>query len=245
MAYVGNKRNEFNELYEMIKDNLENIDTIIEPFCGSSAFSYFLSLKHPKKFKYILNDGDTSLIECYKIFQDDDKLNDLITAMDGFCLNIDKEKYNALCKVDHIHNWFLKHKIYCMRHGLYPTKGKINTDFKKLKTVPIINFLKTENIEFSTKDGAEIVEKYKNDSNVLMFLDPPYLLSCNALYENASGNIYEYLYNNNISNYSAKIYLILEDVWIIKLLFKEQIKKIYNKHYEMSRRNTNHIIISN
>ena len=50
--------------------NFDNIDTIIEPCCGTSALSYYISLQHPKKFKYILNDLNKQLIELYTIMKD-------------------------------------------------------------------------------------------------------------------------------------------------------------------------------
>jgi site-specific DNA-adenine methylase len=106
ISYAGNKRNEFNLAYEQIKDRLENIEYIVEPFCGSSAFSYFLSLKHPKKFKYILNDNCRQLIECYKIFQDDEKREELIKQVNEMNVDLTKEKYDAIVKIDETSNWF-------------------------------------------------------------------------------------------------------------------------------------------
>lgn len=66
--YSGNKRNEAENIYNTTKDiyNYEDIETIIEPFCGSCAYSYYLSLKHPNKYKYILNDNDNNLIKILK-----------------------------------------------------------------------------------------------------------------------------------------------------------------------------------
>ena len=58
-------------------------------------------------------------------------------------------------------------------------------------------------------------------------------------------NIYEYLYKNNIDNMKALIILCLESNWIIKILFNNQIKKEYVKQYQISKKKTNHLIISN
>ena len=49
-------------IYEDIKNKLDNITTIIEAFCGTSAFSNYISLKRPKQFKYVLNDTNIFLI---------------------------------------------------------------------------------------------------------------------------------------------------------------------------------------
>ena len=49
MAYFGNKRQEVENLYNFLKSKLENIKNIVEPFCGSSALSFYISTLHPKK----------------------------------------------------------------------------------------------------------------------------------------------------------------------------------------------------
>ena len=73
-------------------------------------------------------------------------------------------------------------------------------------------------------------------------MDPPYLNTCNDFYFDSKVNIYEHLYENDIKNEKAKIYLILEDNWIIKLLFNKYIIQSYDKKYQTTRKNTNHII---
>ena len=46
MSYSGNKREEVENIYNLIDFN--NIATIVEPFCGTCAMSYYISTKHPK-----------------------------------------------------------------------------------------------------------------------------------------------------------------------------------------------------
>ena len=244
ISYCGNKRNEFNKIYESIKDKLNDIEYIVEPFCGTSAFSYFLSLKHPKQFKYILNDNCKNLIDCYEIFQDPDKLNSLIEKLNTFLIDIDKEKYVKIIKIDDIPNWFLKHKLYNIRPGLYNTNNN-KKDYNELVNTPIINFLRTENITLSNIDAIELFNKYQNNNKAFIFLDPPYLQACNSFYNESNTNIYEYLLHNNINGLESKIILVLEDNWIIKLLFKDNIKDSYNKRYEKSGKKTNHLLINN
>ena len=244
IAYSGNKRQEFNNIYENIKDQLENIEYIVEPFCGSSAFSYFLSLKHPGKFKYILNDNNKYLIESYKIFKDTEKTEQLINKLNSFLINLDKEKYKNLVKVDNVDNWFFKHKFYAIRAGLYPINHN-KKDFNDLYKTPIINFLKNEEIILSNEEGSDICKKYENNNKALIFLDPPYMQSENSFYSDGNVNIYEYLNNNNILKNTSKIILVLEDNWIVKLLFKEHKFISYPKKYEYKQRKTNHLIINN
>ena len=145
ISYFGNKRGECETIYESIKDQLDDIEYIVEPFCGSSAFSYFLSLKHPKKFKYILNDNNKHLIECYKIFSDEIKLKTFIEKLSAFCENIDKEKYLNIINIDESPNWFLKNKLYKIRPGIFPNDygSRQYNKFDLLLQVPIINFIRS------------------------------------------------------------------------------------------------------
>ena len=72
IGYKGNKRE---EIKEIIKDiDFTNIKYIVEPFCGTSALSYHLSLLYPNKFKYILNDNNNNLIKLYNIMKDPKKI---------------------------------------------------------------------------------------------------------------------------------------------------------------------------
>ena len=59
----------------------------------------------------------------------------------------------------------------------------------------------------------------------------PYLETCNDFYNCADVNIYKFLYDNPIEKEKAKIYLILENMWIIKLLFQKNIVIEYDKQY--------------
>ena len=95
-------------------------------------------------------------------------------------------------------------------------------------------------------DAIKVYEEFKNNKNCMIIMDPPYVSTTTNFYYDYNMNIYEYLYNNNISNQKAKIYLILENIWIIKLLFQNNfILFEYDKQYTQSRKKTTHIIISN
>jgi site-specific DNA-adenine methylase len=245
VAYAGNKRKECEDLYNEIKDKLSNIKTIIEPFCGTAAFSYYLSLKHPKRFKYILNDNNKYLIQLYSIAKDEKKLEQLIILLDAKIKDLNKEKYDIIAKKDDLISWIVIHKIYNIRAGLFPYNRKIITSFNCLKDCPIIKFLRSEEIYFYNSDGIQIINKYKDNKENFIFLDPPYLISCNDFYADTKVNVYEYLYENKINNMKALIMLCLESNWIIKLLFNNQVKKEYSKIYQGSKKHTTHLIISN
>ena len=249
IKYFGNKREEVETIYENI--NLDGITTIIEPFCGSSAFSYYLHTKHPKKFKYILNDNDDELIELYKICLDHKKLEDFQNKVNKIIFPNDddkplsKEQYNNI--TEPMLKFFIHHKYNSIRKGLYPLKQM--TLFKKLDILehPFVKFIRNEKVEICNIDGLELLKKYKDDSNCLLFIDPPYIDSTNTYYKKGlNDNIYEYCFYNDISEYNSKIYFCLENNWIIKMLFNKYKGIEYDKKYKTKpKKKTKHILIEN
>ena len=248
MSYFGNKREEVEIIYKNLLDNfnLDDIETIIEPYCGSSALSYYISTMHPKKFKYILNDNNTELIELYKILLDKDKLKKFVDDVNNKCfINdnfIDKETYKNIVKGKDILSWFIKNKFYDINYGMYPlNKKNKKLQIELLEKCPIVNFLRTENITFSNIDALELIKKNNNDKTLIL-CDPPYLNTCNEYYQNKDINIYEWLYNNK---YILKnCIFILENMWIIKLLFKGDNVITYEKKYNNAKKKVvDHAII--
>ena len=117
-------------------------------------------------------------------------------------------------------------------------------DFTK-QQYKFFEFIKTANIIFMNNDWYDVFKDYSNDDKALFFIDPPYLLSYNMFYQNFNTNVYEFFSNNDIKQIKAKLILILENNWLIKLLFKNEKSFIYAKEYQVSRKKTSHIIISN
>jgi site-specific DNA-adenine methylase len=239
-GYPGNKRNEIKHIFDTI--NNYDVEYIVEPFCGTSAFSYHMSLKYPGRYTYVLNDNNTVLIELYKIMTDDKKRDELEIKINDICSTMDKTIYNKL-DIKTPEGCFIKYK-YCgfMRPGLWCLKYKYKEI--KLGNFPVLNFLRNEKIIFTCMSAIDAYSIYK-DKNSLIFLDPPYIASCNTGYSNANLNIYEYLCNNDICDNKAEIILCLENIWIIGLLFKKYTFISYNKQYTGPRKKTTHIVINN
>jgi len=244
MSYAGNKREEVKYIYDNIK--LDNIKTIVEPFCGTCAISYYISTQK-EGLKYILNDNNKYLLEMFEIIKNDDKCLKFETLFNETVEQMDtKEKYNKLIKDKTLLGWFICNKIYCIRPGLYPNGNRNYKKTIKLSDYPIYKFFKNNDIEFHNFDASLIYDRYKIDDKALIILDPPYMQLCNDFYLNKTVNIYEYLYHNPIKKEKAKIILILEDIWLIKLLFNDNtILKKYDKMYQTSKKKTSHIIITN
>ena len=245
MSYAGNKRNECKELYDMI--DFRNCKIFIEPFAGSCAVSYYTWLKQPN-LKFILNDENKYLKEMFILLKDEEKIDKFHNDYKELMKDIDKEKYNIICKKDDILSWYIKNKIYSIRAGLFPLKLSNTLIESNLRAYPIYQFFKNADIDFTTGDGVILLDEYKNNKEAVIFIDPPYINTCNQFYDYQKltrNNIYEYLSINDINLFDCLIYGIFENNWIIKLLFNDKIKYSYDKKYECSKKKTTHLIISN
>jgi site-specific DNA-adenine methylase len=275
-SYVGNKREEVEHIYNLL--DLENIDTIVEPFCGSCAVSYYIwTLNKDKNYKYILNDLDSNLIELLKVVRSgeykeiEDDVNkkreeilgyedDMIEAKKIYLNYIKSSKdasHKGLNNNGDITGYIFSHKYYAMRSGMFPLRD-FKSRFKNkldISNYPIYDFLTNANIEIHSVDANKIIDDYNNDKTFI-FLDPPYIASCNNFYsidtgENI-GNIYEKLTSYGLKNYKCKMLICHENNWLFKILFKEYVeneneyKKTYqNKIGGKNKKNTYHICVKN
>ena len=239
--YTGNKRNEIPDIVKLLP-NVDDITTIVEPFCGSSSFSYNIALLHPGKFKYVLNDNNHHLMDLYKLVKNKKKLKAFEKEINDIAKTLTKDEYTNLPRNTLI-RYYIHNKIHSIRAGLF--NQKYNYKPIKLSESPIFVFLTNEKITFSCMDGVSCYKKYKTDPKALIFMDPPYLMACNDFYDNSDVDIYQHLYLNKIENESAHVMLCLEWSWIIKLLFETSKYITYNKTYQISKKNTVHAIIYN
>ena len=115
-SYFGNMDNELNTIIENMP-NMDDIDLIIEPYCGSFAVIRYLIDIYPNK-TYICNDNDKMLIDTYNYLQDDYNCNELIEFYNNFEIK-DKLHYDTFKKENPIRSNLFTHIIYRIRNGLY------------------------------------------------------------------------------------------------------------------------------
>lgn len=247
IGYPGNKRLEFDNMYEEFKSVKKPIKYVVEPFCGTSAFSYFLSRYEPGKYTYVLNDNNPFLIKLYHLCQDEKAIQEQIDRLEEIRKTITKEKYNEIrknIKTD-FETWLFCYKYHGKFLGSYPDrKDQFHRDLNVLKNAPIVNFLKTEKVILMNKDAIEVMKEYDNEDSFIM-LDPPYLETDNSHYVNADMSVYEYLENVKLKNFKASILMIVGTNWVMRLIFKEYIKKEYSKMYQAKKNVVKHLVISN
>ena len=207
LPYAGNKRQEVERIEEYLHDKLDDIDTIIEPFCGSSAMSCYLSMKYPKRFKYILNDNNPMLIELYHLMKNEDLFNEFIILLNETVkLIIDKKSYLEVINQPTVLAWFISHRIYTLRVGLYEIGSKPKT--YNFNDFPILKFLREEDVSIRLGNGEDLFIEYENNPNVLSFLDPPYMFSCNTFYAKKITGIYEYCTLKKLIILNVRLYLL-------------------------------------
>jgi hypothetical protein len=256
-TYVGNKRKEIKDIMPFINlDATANITTILEPFAGSSAMSYYISTLYPNRFKYILNDNDKINYDLFNISRDiertedfNNKINKIIDEFNTYTDDVNRKIFYKSIDDKTLQGYIFKFKYYNIRMGVYPDMVRINKIKPyKLQDFPIYDFYNNENVIYENIDGIDFINKYNQDDDKLFLLDPPYLASCNSFYNNKDANIYEWVFNNKalLLDSRNKILFILENIWIIKLLLNDfKILFEYKKLYVLSHKKTTHIVYSN
>ncbi len=255
-GYSGNKRTEVKHIataLEALGDPLNNsrITTIIEPYCGSSAMSFYIWRLYGDRFNYILNDGDKRLMDIYETLQDEkktvefeEKINSIVATIREAPPATRKAIYNGL-KDDTAEGYYIKSKYYNIRRGLFPVNSKwANTKIK----APIVNFLRSGLVELRYGDGLELIKEGEQNAGLLFLLDPPYLLTCNAEYKSGSlgtFEVYKYLSERmGREEGGALIYGVFENSWFMKILYEKFEGFEYGKTYTgITKKTTIHRVI--
>ena len=249
-GYTGNKKDEVDEIINNIK--FTDIENIVETFCGSSAISFHIWMKYGDKFNYYLNDNSIKIIEIYNLFINhnldhiNDEIKKIIDKIDNKndWINYYKNGDNTIYKNLFFHKYSARGRL-----GFYPL-GRGDLKNKQIKPTQLqelfIKFIQAPYVYITCDDWYNIFNIHKNNENSIIILDPPYMDSNNDFYLEKTINVYEYFYNNKIETFKSHIYLILEDMWIIRMLFNNnKFLTSYNKKYEISKKKTKHTIIYN
>ena len=248
-AYCGSKYNEMPEIIKFV--NLDNITDIVEPFCGSCAFTFYIYEQHKNKYKYHVSDNDNNLIKLLSMIKKNpDNKKQLYDNLMKF-KDMTREQWKEISKKqEKTLIEYLLMKVYnvkssqCMNPVGYRSFPKLE---KFLKHNPYDDFLK--DVDIKLEDYKHIMEKYKNDNKALLFIDPPYLESSYSLYaqkqvSNVSSDFYKYI-NDYFKTAKCKIIMVLRALPLIDIVFEQFIKHTYQKKYDLSKKTVNHIIISN
>jgi len=212
-SYFGNKDRESKQIMENLPD-MNNIDIVIEPYCGSFSLIRNLILLYPDK-KYICVDNDKKLIQAYNDIIDDDKYNKILNNLKNTEIKT-KEEYDIYRKINTTESYIYYNSVYTIRPGLFNRqKIKMNdNNLSKLETFNKYN----KNIEFICDDAKNIIEEYKNNYRVFMFIDPPYLL--NNIYDSTHRSDYILNFIKDFNNCNCKIIAVLGNHVLLKVFYE-------------------------
>jgi len=265
-GYIGNKRQEIKYIEIYIKNLIDNgtINKIVEPFCGSSSFSYHFYKIYGDKIEYHLNDIDENLISFLNIVKKEGSKS-FFDDTNEKCKDLTKERFNNIInnrKPNDLNSWFFYNKVYNFRKGLYPDTRKYG-DYDYKKYMSLDDFFKNDKTFLYNNSYTDIFEKFKDDEKALIFLDPPYLDSFNGYYSTFNkhntddGTIIDntemYSHIGDLFNNNSKVLLIMNDMGLIRYVYKPYYKFSYDKNYSFSKKikdtfqknKTKHAIFSN
>lgn len=247
LGCFGNKYREVKYILNFIETYITDKTIFIEPFCGSCCISFNMFLKYPN-INYIINDLDEYRITFYNNMKNEDERNKLY-ELEKEIQQKGREYYNSIVEKGKIQknnpylSYIIGKRIHAYREGLYPDKNY------KLKEVSEdwINFF--NKCQIFNNDYINILSNYINNEDVIIYLDPPYLNSCNTQYSkyNENSQIIEdniIIIKDNTKIYidilnlikisKCKIFMSLNKNAITEYLFKDYILNSYDKIYDNS-----------
>jgi site-specific DNA-adenine methylase len=255
---VGSKRTDI-KYYESFMPDALTIDICIEPYGGSGYNSLYLFSKN-KNIKSIINDTDELLINFFTQIK-----NNTDTIIDGFNNLIiayhSKEEFKNILtefKENKSNNtrrailYLFLNKFHGIKKFMYPLNKKINI-INKEKYAIFFEWLK--NTEFNLKDYTDTFKdiiNYDINKKYFIFLDPPYLDSCNRFYNSHNNCVSNYDNTTmyiDIKNYfkltQKNTMLIINKNSITYYLYKKYLKGEYKKIYQYTKNTAIHLIITN
>ena len=240
ISRLGNKEQDIKHFKHLLPTDVK---TVVEPFGGSFAvIKHFY--KDCSKYKFHINDTDETLFYMFRNYQY--VLNITHALSDMYYEHFYKKHYEFKKLFDYLE---LKPEVRTYICKTNFIRGNI---FKCPKFYDRYNPIEKQildNALFTNLDYGEIFEQYKDDPDAFVFLDPPYLFSDNSNYASQIResdmtqmivDILEYL-----KICRCKVLLIINKLNILSYLFKDYIKGEYHKIYQISKKKSIHLIISN
>lgn len=191
IKYFGGKNLMFKNIIKHFPSR-DSYNTYIEPFGGS--FSLALKMDQPAEIE-IYNDLERNVYSLYKVLSTERLFIKFKEKCDLSIYSEDlrkeykiKLKRNNLDIIDKAFYFF-----YINRTSHNGVGGiSLNMVVRRKMSKSISDFLsaidrlpelhqRLSNVIVLNRDGIELIKKYNNKENVLMYLDPPYLLSCRTL----------------------------------------------------------------
>jgi len=253
VSYQGSKRKELNKIKE---HEPKKINTFVDVFGGGANVSLFYL---DRNIKTIYNDINTDMVDLLNILRDATKTKELIIEYNKNKENNNEKKfydiYDNKIKISNVCR-FIYLSSCCFRSMTNTRMPKLNNKkiakCKKIeyytKFEKILNKLKVHNHDYKI-----IFDRYKNNEDYFLYLDPPYVEKRTTDYgTNFTIEDLEYI-KEFMSNCKCKVMLHIDFTGWTYFNFKNLIKNVYPIRYGMSNKKKNvkdiyskyHTIITN
>jgi len=243
---LGNKTTDIKYFKHLLPNTPDNV---VEPFGGT--FAVIRNCYDYPEYNKFVNDNDEML---YSIYTNPETYKNLCIEINNLCLENVDEKGHTIYKnvIEQINNMNYDKKLIEYWKQCRIVRG---TNIKVCKLG--IKFDKSieqlKNINFSCVDWYNYTLEHAKNENTFIFLDPPYLFSDNSQYSQCKRKencdvtdiLYKALEIFKNPTTKAKIMLIINDMKIIRWMYKDYILGEYKKIYQLGKREDNHLIICN
>jgi hypothetical protein len=257
LGCMSNK--ELKLLLPIIEPQLTTSSIFVEPFKLSLLWvfnSFFNETNVLKKiciFKknidFHINDLDPLRINFYKNMTKEEERQKLY-KLEKEIVEKGSEYYYSIVrgKDDDYLKYVISKRIHSFRHGLYPTNKNIILHEITDNWKEFFNKSTITNIDY-----LDILNKYKDNENAFLYLDPPYMDSFNAgygTYQHKSHDEDLKIIDNTemyikflevLKNGKCKILFSINDCALTNYLYKDFIKETYNHKYQTSHFNIKNI----
>lgn len=244
---LGNKENDIKFFEKYLPFDCVNV---VEPFGGS--FAVIRRKYNDDKYTKYVNDLDTELKKIYdkpeEFAQYKHELNEIAKN------NLDEKKnvnFKKWCEI-------IKEKEYDKSDffKIYAdgqiVKGFLIKQIKDnflTKVKPTVDLMKK--INFTFVDWYDCILKHHKNKDTFIFLDPPYLFSNNETYTPQNDNLdmtdilYKIIEIFQNKETKAKIMLVINDLKILRWLYRDYLKCDYVRIYQLSKKQMKHLVICN
>lgn len=236
-VYYGNKYEEMKRIEPALKYiDMDNIDTIVEPFAGSFGFTRSFYRTHFKDKTIKLYDINNHIVDMMKIFKNNPSMvlwylnNKRVSGM----WKVFKTKYNSLFTTEQ----------FKILYGSFVFSDKA----LKIKNPIIYDYSITFNLmrTYKLQSYKKTFTQYKNNARALLFLDPPYFDTNIELYK--MNNTIEEIYNDILDllkTAKCRILMVVREDILTKKLFNDHTVYKYAKIYNVSKKKATHLVIVN
>ena len=241
IPFLGSKRLEIKYIVENQPDEFKKI---IDVFGGGGSISlHYFQNGYDTQY----NDIDHAMTELFNAIQDEETIKKIVDNVNNYEVGEDlKEVLKS-----YQDNQDLESLLLLKRHayrGLTTTyminKRKINGELvveqhynpNKLLKYPAI--FKEKKLKVSNNNYKIILEDYKDDEDIFLYLDPPYLSTDCSDYINGIFVYDDIIYiENYLKTCKCKVMLHIEFTGYVYDKFKDYLKFYYPKRYNLSGKN--------